>query len=153
MNQPNIGIKNYTYERKAELRLRYDKELRFPEPRLSIIIKPAGRAVWVGVRTRKIFRGFSRYALEQLSGKKLPDGFEVHHINKKPLNNRFSNFLVCTIDEHASLHLLIEQHNMRDYLHKVRRLRRRMKNEGFVKLRRGVEKNGLYDSDSGPVHT
>lgn len=44
-----------------------------------------------------------RYLWEKKNGK-IPDGFELHHIDKNALNNSLENLQILTIDEHKKLH-------------------------------------------------
>lgn len=132
----HIEVKNYTGLQKRELRLRFDEQLKFRQSRLILVINRIGRNPYVSVRTRKIYKSFSRWALEQLSGESIPGGMEVHHIDAKPLHNRYNNFLVVSLEEHVSLHRMIEEGRNRgslsEYRQAVRRLRGRMKRNGYI---------------------
>ena len=52
---------------------------------------------------------FHRDVWEYYSGKKIPEGYHIHHIDGNKLNNNFDNLECVTRDEHRNKHLDVFQ--------------------------------------------
>lgn len=54
---------------------------------------------------RKGAKGLHRAIWEHYSGKKIPQGYEVHHIDGNALNNKYENLVCLSKKEHIDLHI------------------------------------------------
>jgi hypothetical protein len=57
---------------------------------------------------------YHRYVVEQVFQIKLGKGIVIHHIDGNPLNNNIENLLICTEQQHLSIHKLEAKKNGRN---------------------------------------